>query len=177
MNRAVLIIVSGILLLLVGAAACANGDPSPTSTPTTPQYVMDKYKRNEAAGEVTYDGKRVRVKGAVHSFGGVNIAYLTPRPPISSGEYNVFYIYMPKAGIAQLEVGREYVWERVVSTRTLFLGRGKELTCETNRRGIPVPPTPTPTPTLTPAPTPLPTSMPTPRQADSTPDPTQPASG
>ena len=166
MNRVALIIVSGILLL-VGAAACASGDPSPTSTPTTPQYVMDKYKSNEAAGEVTYDGKRVRVKGAVHSFGGVNIAYLTPRPPISSGEYNVFYIHMPKAGIAQLEVGREYVWECVVSTQTLLLGRGKELKCETNRLGIPVPPTPTP----------LPTSTPTPRQAASTPDPTQPASG
>lgn len=174
MNRAALIIVSGILLLLVGAAACVSGDPTstptPTPTPTTPQYVLDKYKANVAAGEVAYKDKSVRVKGTVHSFGGVNVAYLTAKPLIS-GNFNVFYIRMPREGIARLEIGREYEWDCVVSTQTLAFGRGKELKCETRRLGIPVPPTPTPTPT------PLPTSTSTPHDADSTPDPTQPASG
>ena len=137
MKTVVLIIMVGIMLLAGGAAACANGEGSPTPAPesVTPDQILNTYNANPADGVVSYEGKKVRVRGAVRSFNNedLRVAYLTPKPfriPVVSNKYDVLYIYASKEHIATLSRGQEYEWDCIVSTHKLNLWRGKELQCK-----------------------------------------------
>ena len=138
MKKSVLIIVAGIMLLVGGAAACANRGTTPTPAPPifTPKDILETYRANLANGEDSFEGKKVRVRGTVDSFsdGDPKVAYLMPKPSfriplLNNGDFGVFYIYASREHIATLRARQEYVWDCVVSTQNLNLWRGNELKC------------------------------------------------
>ena len=142
MNKSVLIIAAGIMLLVGGAAACASGGTTPTPVPPifTPEDILETYRANLANGEDSFEGKKVRVRGTVHSFsdGDPRVAYLIPKPAfrtpfLNNGDFSVFYIYPPREHIATLRARQEYVWDCIVSTQNLNVWRGNELKCEARR--------------------------------------------
>jgi len=135
MNKSVLIIVAGIMLLVGGAAACVSRGTTPTPAPPTftPEDILETYRTNPANGKDSFEGKTARVEATVRSFNenDLHVAYLTNKPRFlwGSGNFEVFYIHASEKHIATLQIGQEYVWDCIVSTQKLNWWRGKELKC------------------------------------------------